>query len=209
LPILNYGCEVWGFQPGKAVERLHVQFCKQLLCVQKNTHNDFVYGDLGRMPLQNIRCYELVKFWLRILQSDNKKYIKIVYTMLYQDILNKPNTKNWCSLLRDLLFALGFVDAWYLQSVGNNKLFLSLIMQRIQDQCLQNWRSRLDLSSRAGFCKHIARFRFQPYLDLVNVSKSRISFSRLRCVSHRLCIEVGRWHRPVSIPVNERLCTTC
>ena len=24
LPILNYGCEVWGFHPGKAVERLHV-----------------------------------------------------------------------------------------------------------------------------------------------------------------------------------------
>lgn len=71
--------------------------------------------------------------------------------MLYQDILDKPNTKNLCSLLRDLLFALGFADAWYLQSVGNNKLFLSLIMQRIKDQFLQNWRSRLDLSSRAVF----------------------------------------------------------
>ena len=63
--------------------------------------------------------------------------------------------------------------------------------------------------SRAVFKKHIACFRFQPYLDLLNVSKYRISFSRLRLVSHRLCIEVGRWHRPVSIPVNECLCTTC
>ena len=31
--------------------------------------------------------------------------------MLYQDILDKPNTKNWRSLLRDLLFTLGFADA--------------------------------------------------------------------------------------------------
>jgi len=83
LPILNYGCEVWGFHPGKAVERLHVQFCKQLLGVKKNTQNDFVYGELGRMPLQNTRYYVLVKFWLKILQSDNKKYIKIVYNMVY------------------------------------------------------------------------------------------------------------------------------
>ena len=45
------------------------------------------------MPLQNTRYYALVKFWRKILQSDNKKYIKIVYNMLYQDILNKPNTK--------------------------------------------------------------------------------------------------------------------
>jgi len=65
------------------------------------------------------------------------------------------------------------------------------------------------LSGRAVFHKHIACFRFQSYLDLLNVSKYRISFSRIRLVSHRLCIEVGRWHRPVGIPVNERLCTMC
>jgi len=175
---------MWGFHPGKDVERLHVQYCKQLLGVKKNTQNDFVYGELGRMPVQNTRYYALVKFWLKILQSDNKKYIKIVYNMLFQDILDKPNTKIWCSLLRDLLCTLGFADASYVQSVGNNKLFLSLIMQRIKDQFLQNWRSRLDLSSRAAFYKHIACFRFQPYLDLLNVSKYRISFSRLRLVSH-------------------------
>jgi len=45
----------------------------------------------------------------------------------------------------------------------------------------------------------MACFRFQPYLDLLNVSKYRISFSSLRFVSHRLCIEVGRWHRPVRL----------
>jgi len=55
LPILNYGCEVWGFHPDKAVERLHVQFCKQILHVEKNTQNAFVYSELGRMPLQNTR----------------------------------------------------------------------------------------------------------------------------------------------------------
>jgi len=80
-------------------------------------------------------------------------------------------------------------------------------MQRIKDQFLQNWRSTLNLSSRAGFFyKHIACFRFQLYLDLLNVSKYRISLSRLRPVSHRLCIE---WHIPVSVPVDERLCTKC
>jgi len=62
LPILNYGCEVWGCHPGKAVERLHVQFCKQLLGVKKNPQNEFVYGELGRMPLRNTRYYALVNF---------------------------------------------------------------------------------------------------------------------------------------------------
>ena len=34
-PILNYGCEVWGFIQGNAIERVHLQFCKQLLGVKK------------------------------------------------------------------------------------------------------------------------------------------------------------------------------
>jgi len=76
--------------------------------VKKNTQNDFVYGELGGMSLQNTQYYALVKFWMRILQSDNKKYIKNVYNMLYQDILDQPNTKNWCSLLRGLLFCSWF-----------------------------------------------------------------------------------------------------
>ena len=34
-PILNYGSEVWGFIQGKSIERVHLQFCKQLLGVKK------------------------------------------------------------------------------------------------------------------------------------------------------------------------------
>ena len=47
-PILNYGCEVWGFFQANSDERVHKQFCKQILGVKKATQNDFVYGELGR-----------------------------------------------------------------------------------------------------------------------------------------------------------------
>ena len=33
--------------------------------------------------------------------------------------------------------------------------------------------------------------------------------SRLRCSSHRLEIESGRWHRPVRKPVDEKKCKNC
>ena len=33
--------------------------------------------------------------------------------MLCEDILDRPNCKNWCSLLRDMLFTLDFADVWY------------------------------------------------------------------------------------------------
>ena len=31
LPILCYSCEVWGFNVGKDIERVHLRFCKYIL----------------------------------------------------------------------------------------------------------------------------------------------------------------------------------
>ena len=39
---------------------------------------------------------------------DNKRYIKIIYNMSCEDILDIPNFKNRCSLFRDMLITLGF-----------------------------------------------------------------------------------------------------
>ena len=47
------------------------------------------------------------------------------------------------------------------------------------------------------------------YLDTITIQKYRIALTKLRVSSHRLEIEVGRWHKPQPIPVNERKCKLC
>jgi len=64
------------------------------------------------------------------MQSDDHKYIKIVYNILRNDMLDRPTCTNWCSLLKHLLQSLGFLDAWEYQTVGNSKLFLMLVKQK-------------------------------------------------------------------------------
>ena len=49
----------------------------------------------------------------------------------------------------------------------------------------------------------------REYLIQVNINKFRQALTRLRLSSHRLQIETGRWHRPNSIPRNERKCQQC
>jgi len=44
LPILNYGCEVWGFPTANDIERGHTQYCKNILSVKRSTQNKCVYG---------------------------------------------------------------------------------------------------------------------------------------------------------------------
>ena len=41
------------------------------------------------------------------------------------------------------------------------------------------------------------------------MKKYKNAFSRLRCSSHRLEIDSGRWHRPVRKPNDERKCRNC
>jgi len=127
---------------------------------------------------------------------------------LVNDCNIHPNKITWCSLLKDLLGNLGFYEAWLFQDVGNDKVFISNVKQRINDNFIQNWNERLGNSSRANLYKNIAVFKFQPYLDLCTITKFRICFSKLRCSSHRLHVESGRWAKP-PVPIGERKCHMC
>ena len=209
LPILNYGSEVWGFGMANSIERVHLQFCKKLLGVKKTTQNDFIYGELGRTSCQTKRFVRIINYWFKILEAHETKYVKIVYNTMLQDLETFPNKVNWASLLRDLLRSSGFYEVWLQQGVGNQNAFVSLFKQRVTDNFIQNWHSRLENSSRAIFYKTIAVFQFQPYLENINIMKFSHVFSKLRVSSHRLAIETGRWVRPTPIPVGERKCFTC
>jgi hypothetical protein len=51
VPILLYGCEVWGFSKNEIIERVHLRFCKLLLNFKTSTPSYMVYGELCRYPL--------------------------------------------------------------------------------------------------------------------------------------------------------------
>ena len=120
-----------------------------------------------------------------------------------------PNRCNWCSLLKQLLCNLGFYHVWLAQHVGYENIFLSIVTQRLNDNFVQNWNSRLRESSRAIFYRQISSFKFQPYLDNINVLKFCKALTQLRVSSHRLAVEAGRWNRPVRTPYDDRKCLFC
>ena len=173
-----------------------MQFCKHLLGVKSTTQNDFVYGELGRMNYYTHRLYNIIKYWLKIINCNDNKYIKYVYKFMLNDIHRNPNIKNWANMVKNTLSNLGFYNVWLAQGVGNINNFLHILKDRLKDCFVQNWHHRLTESSRATLYREIAIFQFQPYLEIVNVKKFRTTLSKLRTSSHRLEIEVGRWARP-------------
>ena len=104
---------------------------------------------------------------------------------------------------------MDFNEIWYSQTVGSVKLFLNTFKQRLHDNFIQNWNSRLENSTRALFYNKIKSFEFQSYLDICNILKFKVALAKLRVSSHRLEIEAGRWAKPRCTPIDERKCKLC
>lgn len=60
MPILMYCAEIWGiYSTTHLIEKVHIQFCQNILGVKSQTPNMAVLGELGRYPLA-ILCKERV-----------------------------------------------------------------------------------------------------------------------------------------------------
>ena len=208
-PVLHYGCEIWGFQNAAPLERLHTQFCKRLLGVKRSTQNDFVYGELGRTTLKNYRLTSVIRYWFKILTCTDTKYVKLVYEMMLNDLNLRPNKPNWAYYVKHLLESLGFNNVWLNQGVGNINRFMLIFRERLTDTFIQNWNERIHTSTRARSYSLFCDFSYKAYLEVLKIEKYRMAMSRIRLSSHRLMIETGRWHRPHSIPYEERKCIVC
>ena len=188
--ILNYSCEVNGFSKNKNLERIHLKFCKRILNVKNSTSNMGVYGELGRYPLFINRYSRIVKYWCKIVESDNI-LIKHIYNLLLLDV--QRGKQNWCSNVKYLLDSYGFSYVWENPTSVNLKAFQAEIRLRIIDVFKQTWYNSLTNSSSLSLYKEFkVKFEFEKYLDNLPFS-TRIAMSKLRLSSHKLRIETGRY----------------
>ena len=65
-PIL-YGSAIWGFEKNGIVEKIHLQFCRNVLKVRTSTPCYMIYGEFDCQVKLN-----MVMFWNRLLHCENK-----------------------------------------------------------------------------------------------------------------------------------------
>ena len=88
LPILLYGCEVWGFGDTAQTEMLYRKYIEILLGAANVTPNVVVYGERGTIPIMN-----LVKSRMRLV---NGKMSKLPFTM-YRLMRQRCEIDNDCN----------------------------------------------------------------------------------------------------------------
>ena len=104
MPVLLYGCEIWGFYPAKAIEQVH--------------------KELGRIPLLVQIYIRIMKYWLKNLNIKQTRFTKVLYNVQFNALTNNHTIENWVSKVRNLLCSYGFGEAWYNQRVGDVNICL-------------------------------------------------------------------------------------
>ena len=148
--VLNYGAEVWGFHPGNGIEKGHTRFCKMILKVKNSTPNLMVYMELGRLPLHIIRKLRILKYWVKLLTTDN-----CILRGIYDEMLEHPQHNSWASMVKNMLCSLGFNDIWLLQYVSNPNILYLEVKQRLMDNFIQERNTFFENSSKCLLYKHM------------------------------------------------------
>ena len=204
--VLFYGCEIWGFQKADLIEKIHLDFCKNVLNVKGCTPNIMIYFELGRYPLVYERTYRMIKYWFKLIKTDNC----ILHTMYNEIKCSCIYKNNWVFSVKKTFHELGLGYIWDNQDhlVQSTTYYLSLIRQRIFDQALQNLYHQLNAFVKCGILyRHLVEdLHIQQYLvkSIPDIYKACIT--KLRLSSHILAIETGRYKK---ISRSNRVCIHC
>ena len=89
-PVILYGCELWGFESCKILDKLQLKFCKYILKLNKSTCSNMIYGELGVIPISLQAKCRLLNFWAKLVDGTECKLSNIFYYLLYE--MDEPVT---------------------------------------------------------------------------------------------------------------------
>ncbi len=205
-PILLYGSEVWApylnFDNKEwdkcEIEKIHTQFLKRLLGLNRSTTNALVRAELGRYPLSiqaNCRVDSFINHIVHYSEADSLVALALEYE-------KSVNNRNTITSYIDKFTNRQNTNTSFAPSKKDTKRFLAMNYSTY-------WNSYIEDCSKALTYKtHKNRIFLEPYLQIITNRKYRRMLAKLRLSDHCLEIEKGRHCRP-PIDRDRRFCKSC
>jgi hypothetical protein len=161
-----------------------------------------VYNELGRHPLHIQRFVRIIKYWLKVLNTDNC----IVHEMYRYQYRNLQHN-NWATTVKSLLNNIGLSCVWCNQHVTNERAFIADVTERIKCVFLQENCNIMNSSNKCYIYRYLTDNVCLQFYLCNNFDRTiRAALCKIRCSAHILLIETGRY---TNQPRNMRLCTVC
>ena len=205
VPILTYGCEIWGYNSLDLIESFHRKFLKNQLYVNKRTANCIVYGDIGRFKLEVAIYKRMIGFWLRIVNSKESKLSNIFYRLLRKLYEDNEYNSCWIHKIKTILDSCGMSNVWENPDNFNNSWIIASVEMKLKDMERQMWHAEVE---RNILCSNYKLFKYKHCLEkyLLHLdTPEKISLCRFRSGSHRLPVATERYNRQE----NYHPCTLC
>ena len=240
-PILNKNCEVlsqiskhkivainnnkYGLEklyldtPG---EKLHLQFCRNILGVSNKTSVVATLGELGSYPLMIKSFSQMIKYWHHIKAEVDSN--SLVYKILsFMENKERLGQHNWMSTIKFILCYCGMEDVWLNPNIIKNGSLATKCNIILRDKFVEYWSALLHsqqssaLSDNKNTNTHgnnklrtyrliKSDYRIENYLIHVNSRDERKMLAKLRCSNHSLSIETGRH---CNVELLDRKCSRC
>ena len=206
VPILLYGCEIWGYSRAPSIETFHLRFLKLTLGVHIKTCNNMVYGELGKLPLDIFIKKRSIGYWARILVGKESKLTKVTYNQLLNMYNSNLFKSKWIEFIKDILEDCNLNEIWVSQSFRSVNWLKSTVFNKLKSNFIERWSNEIqNMSSCDLYVQFKTTFKFERYLTQLP-RFSRAAFCRFRLNNTRLPIVLGRFTKT---PRNLRLCTLC
>ena len=166
-PVLNYCSELWGYIKAQEIEKVHTVFLKRLLCVKRYISNGIVYSETGRLPLIVQRKYQMLKYWVKLIENENC-ILKTVYETILRSC-REHNIRICLAEIREILISIGMVDVWQQQKVDNEHFFLCIAKQSLKEMAFQKIDSYMFINSsnKCIFYKYMLKTIYLSNLTLI------------------------------------------
>lgn len=222
-PVLLYGSEIWGvFNPNKVkneqsfykfcndflMEKVNIKASKFILGLGRKCTTAAVMGDLGRFPIVFTVIINIIKYWKRLVNSDN---ILLKHALEVSQDIHDMNHVSWISCVHSILKFLDLSPNFILnKKINVKKMLLSKLIAKYKS----SWETNLfnDIRKDSSQKNKLRTYRlfknkfgYEKYLNLENF-KIRNTLSKFRVGMHHLEIETGRYY---NIKVEDRICKLC
>ena len=204
LPILLYGCEIWGYENNGILEKLQLKFLKHVLRLNRSTYSQVIYGETGLYPISVHIKMRMVRFWCDIKSSE--KYSSKLYNILYRLHTSGICTSKWIESIRNIFIETGYDCVWDTQTFQDRESLCKDINMELKNNFERLWRQELEQSSKCLFYRHYKQeFKREKYISQLP-DKYVYSLCKFRCSNHRLPIEIGRRQ---GLDRKNRICQKC
>ena len=201
-PILVYGSDNWGLN-ANAHEKIDVfqrKYLKNILCVKSSTFDSFVYGETGCMPLSLDLSAFALRFYHRLYNMSHGSLVKLIFDEMVR--MSELGFSSWVTEIQACLIINKLNDSLALQP---NK-FKDIVTSTLHHKYLNSWHEKMSSPIARTFTLYKTEFRFAEYLSAVKIFNHRKAVAQLRCSSHHLAIETGRWSGTKLV---HRICPKC